>query len=230
MYVAYQSVLSVYAHGRTSGLVVDTGYATTHTVPVHEGYNLPHAAERMDVAGNNVTSYLMDLLKDKGYYLDDEMLPVVEDIKHKCCYVALDSDTEPEYSVDYHLPDGQVITLGEERFLCPELLFHPPDTPELPLVGIPDMALRSLSKVPDECKKDMCDNVLLCGGSSLFDGFEERFTRDVRSGESADIKVKAVPLRQYSVWTGGSILASLQNFQSCWVTREQNSERGSKLL
>ncbi|XP_060640644.2 actin-like protein 9 [Anolis sagrei] len=225
MYVACQSVLSVYAHGKTSGLVVETGYATTHTVPVYQGYNLPHETERMDIAGSNMTSFLMDLLKDKGYYLDDQML---EDIKHKCCYVALNSETETESPASYQLPDGHVITLGKERFQCPELLFHPPQTPGLSLVGIHDMALRSLRKVPEECKKDMYENILLCGGSSLFEGFEERLTHDIMAGETTDTKVKvaAIPLRQYSVWTGGSLLASLTNFQTCWVWKEHYNEHG----
>ncbi|XP_003230626.2 actin-like protein 9 [Anolis carolinensis] len=237
MYVAYQSVLSVYAHGKISGLVVDTGYATTHTVPVHQGYNLPHATERLDVAGSNITCFLMDLLKDKGYYFDDRMLAVVEDIKRKCCYVALDFEAEwshpkREYSADYHLPDGQVINLGKERFQCPELLFHPPQTPGLSQVGIHGMALRSLRKVPEEVKKDMYENILLCGGSSLFEGLEKRFTHDVMTGVTTNTKVKvaAIPLRQYSVWTGGSVLASLKNFQSCWVKREQYNEHGPYIV
>ncbi|XP_013924285.1 PREDICTED: actin-like protein 9 [Thamnophis sirtalis] len=94
------------------GLVVDTGHAMTHSVPVHEGYNLPHAIERMDIAGANMTSFLMDLLKDMGHYFDERMLDVIDDIKHKCCYVALDFESEwnrpkREYMVDYQLPDGQ---------------------------------------------------------------------------------------------------------------------------
>ncbi|XP_042336377.1 actin-like protein 9 [Sceloporus undulatus] len=237
MYVAYQSVLSVYAHGKISGLVVDTGHAVTHTVPVHQGYNLPHATERMDIAGINMTSFLMDLLRDMGHYFDDRMLDVIEDIKHKCCYVALDFDSEwtrpkRDYMMDYQLPDGQMITLGKERFQCPEILFHPPQTPGLSLQGVHGMAQKSLRKVPEESRKEMYENILLCGGSSLFEGFEKRFTHDIMTGVATNTKVKvtAIPLRQYSVWTGGSILASLKNFQPCWVRREQYQEHGPYIV
>ncbi|XP_060089126.1 actin-like protein 9 [Heteronotia binoei] len=237
MYVAYQSVLSVYAHGKISGLVVDTGYAVTHTVPVHQGYNLPHAIERMDIAGSNMTSFLMDLLKDTGHYLDERKLDIVEDIKHKCCYVALDFESEwnspkREYIVDYQLPDGHVISLGKERFQCPEMLFNPPHMPGLNLVGIHGMAQRSLRKVPEETRKEMYENIMLCGGSSLFEGLEKRFTQELMNNLQTNTKVKvtAIPLRKYSVWTGGSVLASLKNFQPCWVRKEQYHEHGPYIV
>ncbi|KAJ7308233.1 hypothetical protein JRQ81_008756 [Phrynocephalus forsythii] len=237
MYVAYQSVLSVYAHGKISGLVVDTGYAVTHTVPVHQGYNLPHAVERLDIAGANITSYLRDLLRDRGHYLDERMLSVVDDIKERCCYVALDFQNEwsrpkKEYATEYQLPDGQTIPLGKERFQCPEILFQPPQMPGLSVLGVPGMAQRSLRKVPEGYRKDMYENIFLCGGSSMFDGFEKRFTHDFLGGVPTNTKVNitAAPLRKCSVWTGGSILASLKNFQSCWVRKEQYEESGPYIV
>ncbi|XP_053145016.1 actin-like protein 9 [Hemicordylus capensis] len=237
MYVAYQSVLSVYAHGKISGMVVDTGYAVTHTVPVHQGYNLPHATERMDIGGTNITSFLMNLLRDMGHYFDERMLDVVADIKQKCCYVALDFDAEwnrprREYMVDYQLPDGQIISMGKERFQCPEMLFNPPQMPGLNLVGIHGMAQRSLRKVPEEHRKDMYENIMLCGGSSLFEGLEKRFTHELMAMVPTNTKVKvtANPLRKYSVWTGGSILASLRNFQPCWIRKEQYQESGPYIV
>ncbi|XP_032992761.1 actin-like protein 9 [Lacerta agilis] len=237
MYVAYQSVLSVYAHGKISGLVVDTGHATSHTVPVHQGYNLPHATERMDIAGANMTSFLMDLLRNMGHYFDERMWDVIDDMKQKCCYVAFDFETEwnrpkRDYVADYQLPDGQIISLGKERFQCTEMLFSPPQMPGLNLLGLHGMALRSIRKVPEESRKEMYENIMLCGGSSLFDGFEKRFLHDLMAAVPTNTKVKvtAIPLRKYSVWTGGSILASLKNFQPCWVRKEQYHEHGPYIV
>uniref|UniRef100_A0A8D0GY70 Actin like 9 n=1 Tax=Sphenodon punctatus TaxID=8508 RepID=A0A8D0GY70_SPHPU len=224
MYVAYQSVLSEYGHGKISGLVVDTGYAVTHTVPVHQGYNLPHATERMDIAGSHMTSFLIDLLKDSGHMFNERMLHVLEDIKHKCCYVAADFESEwnlpkKEYMLDFQLPDGQVINIGKERFQCPEMLFSPPNMPGLSLVGLPGMAYKSLKKVPEEVRKEMYQNILL-------------FTTELaqKLPTNTKIKVAAIPLRKYSVWTGGSILASLKNFQSCWIRKEQYKEHGPYIV
>ncbi|NWX93678.1 ACTL9 protein, partial [Nothoprocta ornata] len=237
IYIASQSVLSVYAHGQTSGLVVDAGYAVTHTVPVDEGYSLSHAVERMDIAGSHMTHYLMKLLRDSGYMLSEAMTQVIEDIKHKCCYVASDFENEcylPEafYTVDFPLPDGQTISLGKERFQCPEVLFNPPQTDGIPYVGIHEMTQRSLNKLPEAVREKMCQNILLCGGSSLFEGLEKRFSGELlqKMPSQAKIRVSAIPLRRYSAWMGGSILASLKNFQSFWIRKEDYSEHGPYIV
>lgn len=228
MYVASQSVLSVYAHGRVSGLVVDTGHGVTYTVPVFQGYNLPHATERLDLAGTHLTAFLAEMLQGSGLPLGQQDLDAVENIKHRYCYVAPDfvkeqARPELECRQTLKLPDGRTVTLGKELFRCPELLFSPPEIPGLSPVGIPTMAAQSLHKVPLEVRTDVAQNVLLCGGSSLFTGFEGRFRTELLRSLSSEphMVVTAQPTRNFSVWIGGSILASLRAFQSCWVLREQ---------
>ncbi len=119
-YVAIQAILSLYASGRTTGCVVDSGDGVTHTVPVYEGYSLPHAVIRNDLAGRDLTKYMADILRETGpAFTSSAELEIVRNMKEEKCWVAIDYEKSiqefqesSDKDVQYELPDGNVITIG----------------------------------------------------------------------------------------------------------------------
>eukprot|EP00915_Cephaloidophora_sp_WS-2016_P005582 GHVH01007414.1.p1 GENE.GHVH01007414.1~~GHVH01007414.1.p1 ORF type:complete len:378 (+),score=62.34 GHVH01007414.1:246-1379(+) len=238
-FIQIQAVLSLYASGRTTGLVMDSGDGVSHTVPIYEGYSMPHCVERLDLAGRSLTDYMVKILNYRGHqFTTTAEHEIVREIKENLCYVTQDYEAEvkkseetDECEANFELPDGNSISIGQERFQCPESLFQP-SLMGREAVGIHMITYNSIMKADLDIRKDLYQNVVLSGGTTMYDGIGERMTKEIQAlaPSSMQVKVIAPPERKFSVWIGGSILSSLSTFASSWITRDEFDEVGPSIV
>lgn len=124
--ISQQALLSLFASGRTSGVVVDSGQDLTYIVPVHEANVLKGQTQYFEIAGQDLSNHLGKLLNIRKYNFESKTeQEILRRIKEMHCFVSLDIDREGYNSFNYKLPDGRFITVGSEVFECPEALFRP---------------------------------------------------------------------------------------------------------
>jgi len=238
-YVSVQAVLALYSSGRTTGCVYDSGDGVSHTVPVYDGFSLKHAIKRANLAGRELTGYLGDILNESGINLTSSAeFDIVRDIKEKKTYVALDYEAEMEaFSNDktkettYELPDGTVVSFGNQQIKCPEVLFKPQligkDFP-----GMDKMVYNCIQACDIDVRRDLFKNITLSGGSTMFPGINDRLVKEIKAQANASVEVKVIAPneRKFSVWIGGSTLSSLTTFASMWITKGEYEETGVNIV
>ncbi|XP_077113627.1 actin, cytoplasmic-like isoform X2 [Ranitomeya variabilis] len=218
-------------------LVVDIGDGVTSTFPIYEGSPLPHAGNRLNFAGRDITDYLMRLLMETRLsFVSSAERDIAREIKEKLCYVALDPKEEAEKcpsegSEENIPPDGNVVTIGTQRFLAPEHLFSP-SIIGIDAQGLHKMIHESIYGCAIDVRRSLFNNILLSGASTLFPGLQDRIYNEIRTlaPKTIEVKVIAPSDRKFSVWIGGSVLTCLESFKEMWITAMDYSEFGSAIV
>ena len=236
-YLGDSSVLSLIGTGRANGLVIDSGLGNTYIVPVYEATSLPDACLSSDLAGQYLNERLLRLMpkSTQDNFTPSNTKSLLEDIKVKGCYVPLDFKSEmntkdPNREFRYELPDGSYVSLKDERFLAPEIIFQP-SLDGFEDAGLAELACQSIGKCDPDLRHELFQNILLTGGTTLLYGYPERLKREIGMlRESQPFKVIAPPERGCLAWIGGSILTSLSSFESAWITKDEYDEEGPLIV
>ncbi|NXY18240.1 ACL10 protein, partial [Atrichornis clamosus] len=238
--MANTGFLSLCAHGRVTGLAVEAGAGVSHVTSVCGGQTLRKGTHCLGVAGEHLSRHLHQLLLEsptEPWVLHTLTKKMLAQMKHQCCYVSLDyerdvSEKGSHPPASFQTPDGHRITLGKERFCCPEPLFQP-KLLHHSCPGLHQLAWQSLQTVPDHARRHMLGNIVLSGGSSMFPGFPERMCLELNvlsQGTGVRVEVLANPERSMAAWAGGSMAASLTSFQHTWMTKGEYQEYGAEYV
>jgi len=250
-YIAIQAVLTLYAQGLLTGVVVDSGDGVTHIVPVYQGFSLPHLTRRLDVAGRDITRYLIKLLLLRGYAFNRTAdFETVRQIKEKLCYVGYDMELEKRLALEttvlvesYELPDGRVIKVGAERFEAPEALFRP-NLVDIETPGVGALLFDTINKADRDLRKDFYNHIVLSGGTSMYPGLPSRLEKEVtelylehvlkgdRDGLAKfKCRIEDPPRRKHMVFLGGAVLADImKDKDEFWMNKSEYQEVGADCL
>ncbi|XP_050381392.1 actin-related protein 4-like isoform X3 [Argentina anserina] len=281
LFMVNNAVLTSFASGRATSLVVDSGGGSTAVSPVCDGYVLQKFVSSVPIGGEFLSDCLMKSLESKGMTIkprysfkrketrpgefqvvDVDSLNTTESYKlyskriiaskiKECVCRAPDIPyEESSYSnipmTPYELPDGQTIKIGSDRFKIPELLFNPSLAQTIPGVesfaeiassfrGLPQTVIDCINKCDVDIRRELFTNILLAGGTASIQQLKERLEKDLlkESPQAAKVKVLAsgnATERKFSVWIGGSILASLGSFQQKWFSKAEYEEHGASYV
>jgi actin beta/gamma 1 len=238
--------LVLFACGRTTGCVVESGDGITSSVPVYEAHTRVDAVMTLPKPyGRDLTEYLMMILTDRGHsFTTMYEREIVREIKEKLAYVALDFDEEMKKCAEssstdksYELPDGNIITLGDARSRTMEPLFQPSLVGLCDAVGqngnsIQDCLFKSIKKCKEDERTHLYQNIVLAGGNTMSQGFGERLTKEISALAPSTMRIKVVspPMRKYSVWIGGSIASCSHSHQKAWISKDEYDESGPSIV
>ncbi|CAL5225629.1 g8484 [Coccomyxa viridis] len=249
--VQIQAVLTLYSQGKMTGLVIDIGDGVTHIIPVIEGCSFPHLTRRLNIAGRDITSRLVDLLQRRGYCFNAAAdFETVRSIKERACYVAADYQRELQLAREttclvqsYGLPDGRTVKVGGERMMAPEVLFRP-SLMDVEAPGVAEQVFQCIQDMDMDNRLPLYQNIMLSGGTTMLPGLATRLERDIRhlylkhilkgreeGLQKLKLRVLSTPHRKHVVFSGASVLADIMSSSSdFWIGRDEWAQNPQQAL
>ena len=231
LYIANPGVLAIYCAGKFDGIAIDLGEGGSRFIPIFDVFSLSHAEIYQNFGGKDLTEYMAILLNNSGYrFKFSTDREIIEKIKKEICYVAFDYEEELKSvkNINYRLPDDKVIIAKDQRIKCPEVLFKPG------IYNIGQACYDSIQKCDIDIRKDLYHNIVLSGGTSLFNGLPQRFEKEIKNlapeSMKEEVRVIASPERRFASWIGGSILSSISEFENIFIEKYEYEEQGATIV
>ena len=218
MYMASQAFL--YVSGRTTGLVMDSGDGVLHTVPIYESYALPHAIFHWDLAGCDLTEYLLKISSERGYsFTTTEEREIGRSVKENFCYFAFDTELKStaessDKKQTHMLSDGNIVNVGAERFRCTSVF--PASFIGIEATGVHDTSFHNIMKSDVDIRVNLYVHVMLPGGTTMLQWIFEHMTKELTASSPSTLsstRVK-VPSMDWRV-----SLVPLSTFQQVWISK-----------
>ncbi|PWA15711.1 hypothetical protein CCH79_00019598, partial [Gambusia affinis] len=229
LYIAVQAVLALAASWTSrqvgqrtlTGIVIDSGDGVTHAIPVAEGYVIGSCIKHIPVAGRDITFFIQQLLRDREAGIPPEQsLETAKAIKERYCYICPDIvrefakyDSDPGKWIKQYQGINAVtktpfhIDVGYERFLGPEIFFHPEFANPDFMQPISDVIDEVIQSCPIDVRRPLYKaslttiitsntdglvarcNIVLSGGSTMFRDFGRRLQRDLKRTTDARLRL-----------------------------------------
>eukprot|EP00045_Choanoeca_perplexa_P003568 m.31971 g.31971 ORF g.31971 m.31971 type:complete len:413 (-) comp12114_c0_seq1:1249-2487(-) len=269
LYIAVQAVLALAASWTSrhvgertlTGTVIDSGDGVTHVIPVAEGYVIGSCIKHIPIAGRDITKFVQQLLRERELGIPPEQsLETAKAIKERYSYTCPDVvkefakyDQDPDKWIKQYTAKNRVskkefsVDVGYERFLGPEIFFHPEFANPDYQTSISTLVDDVVQGCPIDVRRGLYKNIVLSGGSTMFKDFGKRLQRDVKrvvdqrlkvsaelSGgklkpQAIETKVVTHSMQRYAVWFGGSMLASTPEFYQVCHTKADYDEYGPSI-
>ncbi|XP_052770239.1 actin-3-like isoform X2 [Mya arenaria] len=240
-YLKDTSSLSLLSAGLETGVVVESGDGCTYTSVVHEGHVIRQTIPKTFYAGNDVTRYVVEMLKKhkECNNLNGDIIAVAKDIKERLCFVSEDFDADLKlaksidlYERKYELSSGKQISLNLERLYAGESLFFP-EMFGCNCPGLHKQICRTLKMCDPEIRREACTNILLSGGNTLFPGMTTRLQMEMNRALPASLgaQVLEIPNQQlFAAWIGGSRFANSEAMLDRWIYKADYEEKGAAVV
>lgn len=249
LFFGIQGVLSLYAFGKTDGIILESGDGVTQVVPVYNGYKLDHAMDKIDFGGQDITEYLKYLLRTNGRLVETEKeQDLYNKVKESECVInpdreknkkkflrrlsIFDMGNKPIEVTEYELPDGECIKVGEEKFMTTEVLFNPSIAGKNH-PGIHELLADCLERLDMDLKRHLINSIYLSGGNSMFKGFNERLNNELEPivSDPKSLNITAGNFNKtYSVWQGASSITNINAFSKLWISRKDYKDHGDRVF